>query len=100
LTGCIDVAPEIRIEIVFSPQAGQVQRLVLILPAGATVAQAIERSGWDLPAGIRIGVWGRLHAPTDMLRDLDRVELYRALSVDPKEARRKRYRSHRDARKA
>jgi putative ubiquitin-RnfH superfamily antitoxin RatB of RatAB toxin-antitoxin module len=32
---------------------------------------------------------------SDVLRDRDRVELYRALTVDPKESRRKRYRSRR-----
>jgi len=31
---------------------------------------------------------------TDVLRDRDRVEVYRPLKVDPKEARRLRYRQH------
>lgn len=43
-------------------------------------------------ADIHIGCWGRLVSPTSVLRDLDRVELYRPLQVDPKEARRQRYR--------
>ena len=89
----------IQIEIAYSPSAGQVQRMTLTLPEGATVAQAIERCGWALPDDIRIGVWGRLREPTEPLRDRDRIELYRPLTVDPKEARRLRYRSHREARK-
>ena len=87
-------ARTIRVEIAYSPGAGQVERLTLSLPEGATVAQALERSGWTLPADARLGVWGRLRAPTDALRDRDRVEIYRALTVDPKEARRQRYRAH------
>jgi len=39
-----------------------------------------------------VGIWGRLCTPEAALRDRDRVEIYRALAVDPKEARRQRYR--------
>jgi len=46
-----------------------------------------------------IFVGGVIRWITDTLRDRDRLELYRPLSVDPKEARRLRYRSHRDAKK-
>jgi hypothetical protein len=38
-----------------------------------------------------IGVWGRKQPLDAALRDRDRVELYRPLQVDPKEARRLRY---------
>ena len=38
----------------------------------------------------------RLLGPLDVWNDGDRVELYRPLMVDPKEARRLRYRSHRE----
>lgn len=89
-----EAAATIDVEIAYSPRAGQVQRLALTLPAGATVAQALERSGWALPPALRIGVWGRPRELTDTLRERDRVELYRPLTVDPKEARRQRYRKH------
>lgn len=99
--GPAEAAPgSIRVEIAFSPRAGEVQRLSLTLPAGATVAQAIVSTGWALPDGIRVGIWGRLRVLTDPLRDRDRIECYRPLTVDPKEARRQRYRSHRQAGKA
>ena len=87
----------IAVEVAFSPRAGEVRRVTLALPAGATVAQALASCGWELPADLAAGVWGRLRAPDEPLRDRDRVEIYRALLVDPKEARRKRYRSRRDA---
>jgi len=90
-----DAAATIRVEIVFSPGPGQVQRLTLDLPGGSSVAQALARSGWALPAEVRVGVWGRPCGLDNKLRDRDRVEIYRPLRVDPKEARRQRYRSHR-----
>jgi uncharacterized protein len=83
----------IDVEVAFGQRAGEVRRVSLTLPAGSTVGAAIAATGWTLPSGLRVGVWGRMRTEADVLRDRDRVELYRALTVDPKEARRKRYRS-------
>ncbi|WP_329743224.1 RnfH family protein [Dyella sp. A6] len=66
------------------------------LAPGSTVMQAIEASGLlrDEPCleldPARLGVFARRVAPGDILRDGDRVEIYRPLTVDPKEARRRR----------
>lgn len=38
-------------------------------------------------------MWGRKERPGHLLRDQDRIELVRQLKVDPKEARRVRYRA-------
>lgn len=68
----------------------------LHLPEGATVQQAIESSGvlQVLPgldmANLRVGVFGKLKTLDTVLRDRDRVEIYRSLVADPKESRRKR----------
>lgn len=68
------------------------------LPAGATAVQALKASGLaaQMPAGLldqlTLGLWGRACAPDAPLHDGDRVELTRPLTVDPKEARRLRYR--------
>lgn len=40
---------------------------------------------------LRIGIWGRVRSLDTPLRDRDRIEVYRPLTVDPKEARRQRY---------
>jgi hypothetical protein len=88
-----------HIEIAYSPRPGEVQRIALELPEGTTIAQALEHSGLALPVPPRVGVWGRLRELTETLRDRDRVEVYRPLTVDPKEARRLRYRSQREAKK-
>lgn len=90
-----------RIEVVYSPAARRIERVELELPEGATVAEAVAASGLPrrhaeleaasgAPGGV--GVWGQPCAPEQLLRDGDRVELYRALQVDPKEARRLRQR--------
>lgn len=62
--------------------------------AGATLRTAIERSGFALayPGAVHeamhVGVFGKRGSLDDTLHDGDRVEIYRALTVDPKEARR------------
>jgi putative ubiquitin-RnfH superfamily antitoxin RatB of RatAB toxin-antitoxin module len=49
-------------------------------------------------AGFRIGVWGATVLPDTALRDRDRVEIYRELVADPKQARRQRARQQRVSR--
>jgi putative ubiquitin-RnfH superfamily antitoxin RatB of RatAB toxin-antitoxin module len=66
------------------------------LPAGSTVAEAIERSGLRAlfpglvvdPAAV--GIFGRKVGMEQVLRAGDRVEIYRPLIADPKEVRRQR----------
>lgn len=68
------------------------------LPEGATVADAIAAA--DLAAqapgievaSLKCGIWSRPCARTALVRDGDRVELYRPLVVDVKESRRERAR--------
>jgi uncharacterized protein len=97
-----DAAEALGVVVAYSPRAGQVEEVMLSLPVGATVAEAVRASGLlqrhptlDITS-LRIGIWGKLRQLEDGLRDRDRVELYRPLTVDPKEARRLRYRQHRE----
>ena len=88
---------ELRVEVVYCPGPGQVDRTELRLPSGSTAAQALQASGVLARHGLQpdalgLGVWCRAAEPDTVLRDRDRVELYRPLTVDPKEARRLRYR--------
>jgi putative ubiquitin-RnfH superfamily antitoxin RatB of RatAB toxin-antitoxin module len=71
----------------------------LDLPAGSTVRAAIDASGIaqrrpdiDIRAD-RVGIFSRRATFETPLRDGDRVEIYRPLKIDPKEARRKRARA-------
>lgn len=88
---------EMQVTVVFSPAPRQVQEVTLCLTPGSTVLQALQASGLlqlfphlDQPAGLA-GVWGRLVAWDHRLREHDRVEIYRPLTVDPKVARRERF---------
>lgn len=86
------------VSLVYAAAPHQIWRLDLRLPAGATVAQALLASGWPQRLGeaaleaLAVSVWNRAAALDAPLRDGDRIELSRALTVDPKEARRLRYR--------
>ena len=66
------------------------------LPAGTTVRQAIEASGLLLKypeidlAKNKLGVFAKLTKLDAVLRDQDRVEIYRPLIADPKEVRKQR----------
>ena len=93
-------AAPIRIEVAYSPLPRQVEVVALALPAGSTLAQALDASGLLprhrlAPDALRCGVWGRLQPLDHALRDGDRVKVYSALTVDPKEARRLRYKRQR-----
>jgi putative ubiquitin-RnfH superfamily antitoxin RatB of RatAB toxin-antitoxin module len=85
----------LRIEVVHA--LAHEQALVeLSVPVGTTVRDALALSGvasrypqLDIAAG-RIGIYGRVVAEDTVLRDGDRVEIYRSLIADPKQARRRR----------
>jgi putative ubiquitin-RnfH superfamily antitoxin RatB of RatAB toxin-antitoxin module len=71
------------------------QELVrLVLDAGATVADALQASGFQdkFPdtdfENLQSGIWGRIVSLSQRLQEGDRVEFYRALERDPREARR------------
>lgn len=68
----------------------------LKLPEGATLLQALEASGLlhkhpeiDLKKS-KFGIFAKLSKPDSVLRDGDRVEIYRPLIADPKEVRKLR----------
>ncbi len=96
----MDRAKPLRVELVFCPRPGQTDLVVLALPAGACVADALQACdlvahyGW-VPECLQLGIWSRRCELTTPLRDRDRVEIYRPLMVDPKEARRLRYKGQR-----
>jgi putative ubiquitin-RnfH superfamily antitoxin RatB of RatAB toxin-antitoxin module len=97
---------ELRVSVAFSPRAGEVDVVELLLPAGATVADALRESGMQARhpghalEKLPVGIWGAFCERTDLLRDRDRVEVYRPLLVDPKEARRQRQRAQRGLRRS
>ena len=86
---------KLRVEVVYALPAAQ-DVISLRLEPGATVADAIEASGIltrhpSLRATTHaVGVHGEIVSPQRLLATGDRVEIYRPLLADPKEARRRR----------
>lgn len=70
--------------------------LVLDVPRGSTLREAISYSGIlkrfpEIDLSINpVGVFSQPRKPDDIVQDGDRIEIYRPLQIDPKEARRLR----------
>jgi len=85
----------LHIEVVYA-LPGRAYLIPVDVPQGTTLKQGIELSGIldqcpdiDLSRN-KMGIFGKLKDPGTRLKDGDRIEIYRPLKVDPKEARRKR----------
>jgi putative ubiquitin-RnfH superfamily antitoxin RatB of RatAB toxin-antitoxin module len=86
------VEPLLAVQVCFSPATRQVEVIELRLPPGSTLADALRRSGLLERHGlaldaIAVGIWGRRKPLGQRLTEGDRVEIYRPLALDPKEAR-------------
>ena len=89
------MAETIHVEVVYArPERQEIANLSL--PTGSTAGQAIEASGLlkkypeiDLTRN-KLGIYAKLAKPDTVLRDRDRVEIYRPLIADPKEVRKQR----------
>ena len=94
----------IQVLCAFSPQPRQVVTIKLSLPLGSTVQDALYMlhlspewlansqhfsSAQNLPSPQ--GIWGRRVNVDHHLKDGDRLEIYRSLQVDPKLARKQRF---------
>ena len=68
------------------------QRLIdLTVADGVTVAAAVQQAMPDIDLSQhRVGIFGKLKTPDTLVRAHDRIEIYRPLLTDPKEARRTR----------
>lgn len=77
----------------------------LELPCGATAMEAAQRSGIAVRfdkvnlESATLGIFGQIVAHGQVLRDGDRVEIYRPLTVDPKVVRKARAARVRERRK-
>ena len=88
---------QITIEIAIA-LPGEQRVMAMVLPKGVVASDAIKASGFadhfhaDLPDPLRVGIYGRLleNPATYQLQEGDRIELYRPLLIDPKDARRQR----------
>ena len=86
---------EIMVEVAYAMPEEQVI-ISIKVPTIFNVQQAIERSGVqkkfpsiDLSKN-KVGIFGKKTTLDHLLKDRDRIEIYRPLILDPKEMRRKR----------
>ena len=85
----------IRVEVAYATPGRQLV-IAVELPEGSTLEEAIDRSGIraEFPDMAidpdALGIFGRKAQPDRVLREGDRVEIYRPLLADPREARRRR----------
>jgi hypothetical protein len=85
----------LRVEVVYALPAGEASAFVQ-LPRGKTAMDAVRASGIlerhpELDRrSLKLGIFGKAVAADAPLADGDRVEIYRPLALDPKEARRRR----------
>jgi len=89
------MSDSINVEVVYA-LAGEQTLLKQQVAPGTSVAEAIQFSGIlekypeiDLKVN-KLGIFGKLTKPDTVLREKDRIEIYRPLIADPKEVRRKR----------
>lgn len=95
----IDAEELLSIEVVYAQP--QIQHLIALqLAPGSSLWQAVEQSGLleqcpELQTRVNelrenVGIFGALKPADTVLKSGDRVEIYRPLVMDPKEARRLR----------
>jgi len=89
------MADAVAVEVIYALPGGH-ELVCLRLPPGSTLGQAVAASGLAQkfpeidPAANKVGIFGKLAKTDTVLRDGDRVEIYRPLLADPKEVRRRR----------
>ncbi len=75
---------------------GKQEMVRVKVPEGASLQQALEASGLlgkypEIDIGkTKFGIWNKLSKLDSVLRNQDRVEVYRPLIADPKEVRKQR----------
>ncbi len=84
----------ILVTLAYSPAPRQVVEKELMLPRPSTVQDALDLANmteFTSDAHYTLGIWGKKTTLKHVLKDGDRLELYRPLKVDPKVARRERF---------
>jgi hypothetical protein len=84
-----------KIEVIYA-RPGAANSVSLSLPPGSTLRDALVASGFEVNLEKQaFGIFGKRAALDHPLAEGDRVEIYRPLAMDPKEARKQRARKRR-----
>lgn len=89
----------VSVALALTPGPGQALEMRVEVPAGATVADVLRAGGVEPGTADAVGIWGRVVRSDAAVSAGDRVEVYRPLPVDAKEARRRRAAEQRRAEK-
>ena len=84
----------ISITLAYSAAPREVVEKELVLPLKSTVQVALNLANlaeFTTDSDYQLGIWGKKTTLNHVLKDQDRLELYRSLKVDPKVARRERF---------
>jgi uncharacterized protein len=88
---------EISVQLVYSPAPRLVHEMTLSLTAASRVSDALAQAAAqderfaNVPINVSYGIWNRSAQLDQSLAEGDRLEIYRPLRVDPKVARRERF---------
>ena len=92
----MEAGEEFTVEVAYATPERQTIK-ALRVAAGTTALEAAQRSGiadeyagLEIDDGTRMGIFGHVVAPTQVLKAGERVEIYRPLIADPKEVRKAR----------
>ena len=86
----------ITVSIAYAESPHQQHEVAVAVPVGTTLQQGLALFADDIAVLLNgkqaaaTGVWGKVRPPHYRLRDGDRIEIYRHLQADPKQARRAR----------
>jgi putative ubiquitin-RnfH superfamily antitoxin RatB of RatAB toxin-antitoxin module len=89
------MAENMRVQVCYATATTELLRVLAVAP-GTTIEQAIVQSGLlaEVPgldlASHPVGIYGKKKPLDTVLREHDRVEIYRPLNADPKDRRRKK----------
>jgi len=92
----------IEVEVAYAKPDEQII-VAIVVPQGTTLGQAVNLSGIlsRFPeindAGLKIGIFGSVAKLEQVVKQGDRIEIYRPLIHDPKDARRNRASNNRKA---
>ena len=87
----------LQVTVAYSPAPRRVREWVIDVFPGSNAKQAVLQCGVlsecaDLALdALKLGVWGKRCSLNHVLKDKDRLEIYRPLRVDPKVARQERF---------
>src|SRR5213080_1684976 len=90
-----ELQAQLQVYVVYATPAREFIHPMRVAP-GTTIGQAIERSGvlQSFPeinlVTQPVGIYGKKKTLDTVLRERDRIEIYRPLVADPKDSRRKR----------